>query len=164
MSRITKQIAEDIAVKLCSKKKTLLDESNKKLSFFITDVAKRKVPKEVSIAFSKMPSYIKTRSCPYVQGQGISGYPSVSLTESVPMDSDSIQLNAKEAEKYLSLKAVCIENKKTYEGLLKEVENALLNCRTYNKVKELFPEAATYLPPVYDPPALNLIEIRKKIK
>lgn len=164
MSRITKQIAENIAIQLCSKKKILLEESNNKLSFFITDIAKRKVPKEVAIAFNKNAKYINTKSCPYIKGQGISGYPHVKLIEAVPMDSDTIELSTKEAEKYIQLKGIYNDNKKNYENLLNEVQNALLNCKTYNKVKELLPEAVAYLPPAYDPPALNFADIRKKIK
>lgn len=164
-ARITKEKAAQIALKLCEKKKDDLVEAESKLSFFVYDIAKRKTPKDVAIAFEKHKDYIRHGKFVYVSGQGISTWTSANLSESIPLKSGgTIEFTQQEAEKFLELSNKALKAKSNYKELVEKVENALLSCRTYSKVKELFPEALPYLPPVYDPPALNFSEVRKALK
>lgn len=161
---ITKEIAERVAIKLLEKKKQVWTEATEKKVAFITDVATRRVPKDIALAFEKYPMYIETYGYFNVRGQGISGAPCVNLKKSIPSSTNYLELNAKESEKFLKLKYEEVDAKSKYENLLSEVKTALINCKTYNRVKELFPEAYEHLPAKYPPPALNLTEVRKKIK
>lgn len=163
--QINKQIAAQVAAILTKKQKDAYVEAEKKKSLFIEDLAKRKTPKEVTIAFEKYPHYFRTQKYIYVDGQGIvRGKNCITLSESIPSNGEHLSLSAIEAKKYVQLLHESEKLKATYENITKEVENALLACRTYNKIKELLPEAYPHLPVKYSPPALNFTDIRKKLK
>lgn len=162
--RITKQKATEIAIKLCEKKNAELKECQNKLSFFLTDCYTRKLPKDILSAFEKNPHFFKTSKSFYIIGGGIAKYVSESLIKYMPCNGDGITLTNSESDKFVKLRDIALDKKKEYKELVVEVENALLKCATYNKVKELFPEAVPFLPTVYPPPALNIDGIRKKLK
>ncbi len=163
-ARITKEKAKQVATKLLEKKLAEVTEAENKISFFITDIAKKSVPRLVYEVFEKNKEYIQTTQYKNLKGQGLQRWEQCKLLERVPNSGIELELTKVQADKYIQLQRKHKDLKIKYDSLLVDVETALLKCGTYKKVQELFPEAAPYLPTIYAPPALNIADIRKRIK
>lgn len=163
-ARITKEKAKQVAAKLLEKKLAEVKEAENKIQFFITDIAKKSVPILAYELLEKHKEYSKITKYKYLRGEGIQRWEQVNLLENIPNDESPLELTNVQADKYIQLQRKYKELKEKYETLLVDVETALIKCGTYKKVQELFPEAAPYLPTIYAPPALNITDIRKRIK
>lgn len=163
-ARITKEKAKQVAAKLLEKKLAEVAEAENKIKFFITDIAKKNVPRLAYELLEKHKEYSKTIQYKYLKGEGIQRWQECSLLEKIPNNESPLELTKVQADKYIQLQRKHTDLKLKYNTLLVDVETALIKCGTYKKVQELFPEAAPYLPTVYAPPALNITDIRNRIK
>ena len=163
-ARITKEKAKQVATKLLEKKLAEVTEAENKISFFVTDIAKKSVPRLAYELFETHKEYCKTVQYKYLEGEGLQRWEQCTLLEKIPNNESPLKLTKIQADKYIQLLRKHTELKGKYKGLFLDVETALLKCGTYKKVQELFPEAAPYLPTIYAPPALNIADIRKRIK
>ena len=163
-ARITKEKAKQVATELLEKKLLEVTESENKIKFFITDIAKKSVPTLAYELLEKHKEYVKTVSYKYLKGEGIQRWEQVNLLEKIPNNESPLELTKVQADKYIQLQRKHKDLKIKYDSLLIDVETALLKCGTYKKVQELFPEAAPYLPTFYPTPSLNILDIRKRIK
>lgn len=163
-ARITKEKAKQVAIKLLEKKLAEVTEAENKIQFFITDIAKKSIPRLAYELLESHKEYLKTTSYKYLRGEGVQRWEQVKLLESVPNNDIPLELTKVQADKYIQLQRKHKDLKEKYNTLLVDVETALIKCGTYKKVQELFPEAAPYLPTVYALPALNITDIRKRIK
>lgn len=163
-ARITKEKAKQVATKLLEKKLAEVTEAENKIRFFITDIAKKAIPRLAYELLEKHKEFVRTVNYKYLKGEGIQRWEDCKLLEYVPNNETPLELTKVQADKYIQLQRKHKDLKIKYDSLLVDVETALIKCGTYKKVQELFPEAAPYLPTIYAPPALNIADIRKRIK
>lgn len=168
MSRISQTVAQQIAVKLVAKKRILQSESQKEYREYFTEIAEKKVPKDVMEFFKKHSEYVKTTSNIRADGKGMSKL-EVSLTRAIPSVSpncyyDHIDLNETEATKGKKLYDAWVKLKDTNNDLQSEIEATLISLRTYSNIEKELPEATQYLPQVGLTVIVDTATLRKKLK
>lgn len=144
MSRITKTIAESVAIQLAEPKKVELRELRQKSLDLITEVIKKTIPKEVLDLFEKHPKYFSTSSSTRFNCAGF-GYEWYRFN-SLPENKDYPSISVKDGEKILSITEKITKKEQEYRHLKEEIEIALIGLRTYNNVQKEFPEAFKLLP------------------
>lgn len=145
MSRITKAISEDVAKQLLSSKLEEIGVLKKELKAKGTEIKLRTIPKDVLKAYNSNKSYFRTTNSEYANGVGLDRWFSISF-ETLPCNSQAIQLTDEEAEFLLILTDKISDKTKEYKNLKIQIETALFNLRTYNNVEKEFPEAFKLLP------------------
>lgn len=163
-TRITKEIAKDVAIILCKEKYKIVEKSLLVLSEYIEKLRKDNMPTLILQGFQKFPEYFNRSQSIYIRGEGIKSYESQYSVNRLPKKDDGLQLSKSESAKYISLKNNVTDTKLEYDKLLLDVQTAIQNARTYNKIAELFPEAVPYLPKKYPFPAINYSDIRNRLK
>lgn len=167
MSRITKQIAENVAYKLVMPKKTKLKERNIEFSKKITELCWDRVPVEIITLFKTHPSYFRTASIFRPTGNGWNSQ-YLDLFEEVPSirgNNFYFEMEIKTSNALLKEYNRNKDQKEQIEELQRDLVNTLLNLKTYKAVTENFPEAAEHLPKIVNNTvALNLSDIRNRIK
>jgi hypothetical protein len=168
MSRITKEIASAVAKELVQPKQeekmvlqALLKDHLR--NYFLTTI-----PEDVLIEFHKNPNYFNTTHSIRIQGEGITdSYNYYSIGEELPYSrkTDRVLLPPKVAAAAVKLIDAIKDKKYEIEKLIKEIEVALYNLRTYKNVENEFPEAFKRLPPtpLTTALAINLKDIRCKL-
>jgi hypothetical protein len=147
MAVISKQVAQDVAIKLCRKKKEeiniLVDEFN---NYLVSEYNKF-LPPSVIAFHKQMPHYIETRSYIRVTGNGFS-YEDIRLGFHVITDKSNnfFEPDKECAEILLRMKNIIIDKKKALNKLENDIENALIQLRTYKNIETQFPDAIKYLP------------------
>lgn len=153
MSRITKAIAEEVAIKLLAKRREKNEKRYEEISDIITAIQEAKVPIPIMVAFSnpKTKAYIENHNQVYLTGPGLNNDP-IRLSRDVPDPggrySPTIQLEGSTALLVSKKLEVWKSNKDKNNELCEKAEATLLSLRTYKRVQDLFPEAAKFLPPV----------------
>lgn len=167
MSRITKQIAEEVAAKLVATKKEKLKERNLVFSQKITELCWHKVPSDIAVLFEEYPQYFNTSSTFRPSGNGWNSQ-YLSLVQEVPSiyeNSFSFEMEVKTSNALLKEHNRNNDEKDKIKMLERDLVHTLLNLKTYKSVTENFPEAAAYLPKIVNNTiALNLSDIRNRIK
>lgn len=164
MSRITKEIASHVAIKLLESKKKEIDECSLKLSQTLESYVLKRIPKKLLEYNKEFPEYTKKRSNFQLHGNGFN-YCYISTTKEFPAITQCFNPTAEEAKTLLELKNKKENLNENYNQLKTKIENALYSLRTYAKVAVEFPEAVDFLPKsITDKVALNIIDIRKQIK
>lgn len=149
MSRITKEIAAEVAKKLLEQKVKKNAERYSEIQKIVVGIIQSRTPMLVMQNFSQHKNYINTADYVYLTGPGLN-HDYIVLGESVPYDSSmsrtiileesTSMLLSKKLEKYQ------IHRKKN-EELKEKTEATIYALRTYKKVKDLFPDAYKFLPP-----------------
>ena len=164
MSRITKQIAENVAIELTKKNALEIKELKADLDSKFTEIYLKTVPKEVLQLFEKYPDYLETRSSMQISGNGFQ-YQSLSLNKSFPSENHIFLPNEKDAKRLLSLVNEISDKKSEHSKLKQEVSALLFNLKTYNRVNSEFPEASPFLPKsVSTALMVNISDLREKLK
>lgn len=166
MSRITKTIAEDVARQLTAKKSEEVDKLKNDLKLLNTQIYVSKLPSSVMDMFEDYPEYFNKSSSESVTGPGLNKWHRVEFTRSLPRsNNNSINLDAKEAQKIIKLEDKIEDKGKAYKELFEKIEIALINLRTYANVQREFPEAFKLLPAsnIGMKLAVNVADIRKQL-
>lgn len=164
MSRITKDIATQVAIKLLESKKKEVEECSLKLSETLESFVLKKVPKKLLEYYKEFPQYTKTKNGFQLHGNGFN-FNYISVRKDIPSISSTFDPTPEEAKILLDLKNKKENLQNNYEDLKQKIEIALYSLRTYAKVAVEFPEAVPFLPKsITDKVALNIIDIRKQIK
>ena len=146
--RITKYLANKVAQQLIEKKQKEVSTLRTEFQEYLTVVAEKRVPKDVMEFFKKQCEYVETSQSIFLNEKGFNREV-ISLTRQVPAKSSSslhIVLNDTEATKAKRLHNAWLKAKENVERLKRELENALLNLRTYNRIEKELPEAFQLLP------------------
>jgi len=165
MSRITKEIASQVAKKLTAKKLEEITNLEKEIATKFEAIYLNRLSKEIKETFKKHKNYFYTRSQFQVSGSGFD-YFYVNTLNEVPYNRNSSFVATKEdADVLLPL----INNKKllkgNYDKLIIEIEALLYGLRTYSKVISEFPEAEPFLPyNLSNKLMVNVSEIRNQLK
>lgn len=165
MSRITKEIAKEVALSLTKLKKEEISKLNEKISSRLEDIILSKIPDEVKKCFSKNKKFFNTRSGFQLSGNGFD-YQHFNTINSIPYGNNSSYTPTElEANELLPMINKVQDLKVNYNKLLLEVESLLYNLRTYSKVVIEFPEAEPFLPKTMSNKLMiNINDIRDKLK
>lgn len=166
MSRITKTIASEIALKLTQAKRIELEKLNLELTNFYYEFAKKQVPTDIFNFYTKNRRYFKTTNKIRFIGNGFN-YETVYFNPCLPNADDyymSIEPSKEIADEIL-LKQKTIKTKKVFlENLETEIENTLLSISSYKRCENEFPEAFKLLPTKTNNQLIvNVSDIRKKL-
>lgn len=170
MSRITKQIAEEVAKAMTAEKAKNVTDLKDRFKQSVEEIALLRVPETVTKLFkdSSLRAYISQSDYVYLHSHGFN-FRGVRLKNPVPVNKgqNSLELTALEGKFLWNLEK---EYKKAEEGLeelTQEIYFTLLHTlKTYKKVQDHFPEAFEHLPKVGTPTslAINLDALRHKIQ
>lgn len=164
MSRVTKEIAREVAEKLL----TLKCEEVKKLDLKIKEMLEgyilKKLPKEVLELSKKYPTYLNSSNDFSVSGNGFS-YQHLNTINKLPCSNTSYEPTPEEAKDLLIVVNKKEDLRQSYFKLIRDIESLLYSLRTYNRVITEFPEAVKFLPNnVSDKLMVNVLEIRNQLK
>jgi len=166
MSRITKEIAHQVALKLTSKK---FEECLKLIEELAVETFKlysNTVPKEIVELSKKFPDYFNFSEHLNVTGNGFS-YDQIKISEKSVVKSCNKYFtpSPQDAKVLMAIKNKIDDARKSYKDLVFEIENLVYHLRTYAKVTEQFPEAVPFLPnkAITNALAINIDDIRKKL-
>lgn len=165
MSRITKEIAKEVAIKMTSKKYEVIKPLQNELSSNLETFVKRRIPKVVLELYSKYPKYFEATSSFRMVGNGFNhGY--LHTKKNVPFGSNDVfEPTAEEAKILLKLVNEITDLLQEKKDLIREVEITLYNLRTYVKINSEFPEATPFLPKnISNKLIVNINDIRNKLK
>jgi len=149
MSRISKELAEQIATKLTEKSRIAVAELEKEYREIATIMYEDQTPKEVKDCFKKNAEWFYTRSYIQFDGHGFR-WENVTTTRPVIANSNSsakLDLNVKTSGILSAAKKKWEKASEDYNQLQRETKTALLNLGTTARIKENFPLAAPMLPP-----------------
>jgi len=167
MSRITKQIAEDVAIKLLAKKYSEIKTLKEELSDKVKAAYDKTIPEDVVELSIKYPSFFEFRSYVRINGNGWN-WQNIDLSTRVISKTNNSAVFEPEVELANGLKKLHnkITDKETeVRNLRSETENTLYSLRTYAKVSEVFPEAVVFLPKHENTSLIvNVNELREKLK
>ncbi len=160
MSRITKQIAEEMAKHLVEPQTLEITKLTGELTTVCRQFYLDSLPEGILPVFKKWLVWFDSTSQIRIEGPGLSqGYKYYNIGESLPKNTDSIVITAEQAADIIAIE------KEERSQLRESIEVILFNLRTYKNVQEKFPEAAKYLPAQKTPaPVMILLkDIRCKL-
>ena len=164
MSRITKQISENVAVKLTEKKDLEIKRLNENLKDKFTEIYLKTIPKEVIDVHAKYPGFIKTRSSVQCTGNGFQ-WQNLSFSGYIPSTGNTFSPNEKDSKLLLKLLNEIDDKKSELSKLKREIEVLVFGLRTYSRVNIEFPEATPFLPnSASSSLVVNISDLRKKLK
>lgn len=149
MSRITQDLAGQIAYKLTEKSRAAAELLKKDYQQMTTDYYDQETPKEVAEVKAKHPDWFCTTRTIRLEGHGFR-YETVTATHPVIKNKDHdayLTLTPKIASALTTAKRNWEKADAACKELKKETEHALINLRTYKNISENIPEAKAYLPP-----------------
>lgn len=167
MSRITKEVASQVATDLTAKKREALVELNKKFRLELKKMFVEDTPNEIKELSIKYPEWFSFVDRIGFYGTNGFGYENYKIEGSVVSKGGSFYYTNLSPENAKTLKKIDNEiqdKKKELADLVKELEILLYSLRTYSKVAEQFPEAVPFLPyKVATALAINIEDLRKKL-
>lgn len=168
MSRITKDIATDVAIQLTANKKAEIKKLEDELAGFITGIYEASLSDLIKQAFKKHKGFLHTTNSIRLTGAGLSvGYKYYALSYELPKCNSCGQfpMNDEQSAKIVKLDDKIQDLIKEHRDLKQSIENALYNLRTYANVEREFPEAFKLLPVKSVNTALmvNIKDIRCKL-
>lgn len=166
MSRITNEMAEQIAKAMTSEKLEAIKKLESEISEKTREEVLKTIPKEVKDFFKKFPEWTQRDGSVRLNGNGCD-HERVRV-ETVPSKNNgTVYHNPSNefASEILKLINKRDKLKNDLSTLKKSIENALKQLRTFKKIREAFPEAAEFLPKDNAPmlPCINLDVIRKNL-
>jgi hypothetical protein len=165
MSRISNDLAQQIAFKLTEKSKKVMDEKHIAFRDLVTTLYEESTPALIIDALKKFPDWIDTCSSIRLNGHGFN-YEYVTPTRKCVSNSsvNSLELTQKMADKITSVRKVWEKSKKQYNDLKDEVKHALLSLKTFANIRKELPAAAEYLPPpMSNALVVNLGSLNKRL-
>lgn len=148
MSRITKEIAANVARQMAEHKLKMYEEADAKMRVMLRILVRSQIPKPVLELYETHHQYFDKTSRVRLHGHGFN-CETYTIEEVLPTDHGGYHSPdiTPETGKLLWEQYVAIGNaKKEWEQLRDEIEVALLNLKTYKKVQAMLPEAYPYLP------------------
>lgn len=166
--RITKQIAQDVAMQLVSGKRVEIKELKNKQAEFLTEIYENSLSDLIKESFAKHKGFIYSGSSLRLSGVGLpQGYKNYPLTKELPKcNSCSIfPVTDEQAAIILGYSDKVDDLEREVNELQNNIEAALFNLRTYGNVEKEFPEAFKLLPVTKTNTGLmvNIKDIRCKL-
>lgn len=167
MSRISQDLASQIAFKLTAKSRAAADLLKKEYQSLVYELYLEETPAEIKKMFTKYPEWFYTRQVVSFFGHGFR-FESVTVEKPVIVNTSNRDANltltdaianklTKFKRKYEKADADCKE-------LKRETEQALINLRTFQRIRENIPEAAPFLPPpMSNALVVNVDALNKKL-
>jgi hypothetical protein len=148
MSRITKDIAHNVAIDVLKKDFVVIETLEKTLSDCLRNYMWSLTPESVQQLFlSEHKEWVSTTHyVGAVIGPGIETRWSSIHIEDVPAVNNRVTLPLEEAEQYVALDNSIKDLRKKYDKNLQLLRGSLINLRTYARVKEHFPDVYKLLP------------------
>jgi len=149
MSRISNDLAGQIALKLTEKSRILSDNLHLEYRELITQVYESQTPTEIRELYKKYPEWFYTRTAIIIDGNGFR-WEKPSSTRPVIQNNQTdakLLLSPKVSEKILASKRKWEKAKAEYDDLRAETKQALLTLKTFSNIRKELPEAAPLLPP-----------------
>jgi len=164
MSLITKAIAQEVAVKLTAKKLKEVEALRFNLRNVFTEMYLASVPEEILKLFRVHPSYFEAHSEFQLQGNGCN-YEYLATTSNLPFSKSVFTPTTEQAGVLLPLRNSLDAKTKELRKLRNEIEITLNSLRSYKRIKELFPEAAPFLPEkITTALAVNISDLQSRLK
>jgi hypothetical protein len=136
----------------------------KDLSNAFTEMYLTTVPTEILKMFEKHPSFFEQRCEFQLQGNGCN-YPYVRANRALPFSKRVYTPTEEQAVKLLACINKIDSKKKELNKLINDIAITLVALRTYKKIKEVFPEAALFLPEKTTTAlALNISDLQGRLK
>lgn len=149
MSRITKDIAQEVAEKMVAPVLAQVKVAHNKLKDAMWIIMDNKTPQIIKDAYAKNPEYFDTIERAYVQGNGFNGQEIKTSKRFIsPSGNYSTTIQPTEAEcKILwDLYVDWEKQNKEYAELKSSISNTLYSLKTYAQVGKNFVEAVPFLP------------------
>ncbi len=149
MSRISQDLAGQIAFKLTQKSRTAAELLHKEYRQLVEDAYNAQVPKMVTDTFAKHPEWFNTRTRVDFSGHGFR-WEQVQTSNAVICNGGqnaNLELTDKLATQLFKAKEKWRKADEAVKELQKETDQALINLRTFKNIRENIPEAAPFLPP-----------------
>lgn len=168
MSRISKELASQIAYKLTEKSRLAADKLHSELREQITELYEEQTPSEVKTVYKKHPEWFYTRSEILLDGHGFNHQyysPTRKVIANGQRNGNAIlRLTTKSADQLFKLKTKWERATSKYKELKQEAESALLALKTFNNIRKELPEAAPMLPPpMSNALVVNFDSLKKKL-
>lgn len=164
MSRITKEIAQEVSLKLTSKKLEEVVKAEITLSELLEKYLLDNIPSDVLKIFKKEPAYFDTRKSFQVMGNGFN-YQYINTINQLPSKSANFHPTEEQGKQLMSLFNKKTDLRKEYNSLVNEISTLLYSLRTYSKVNTEFPEATEFLPnTITSTLTVNILDVRNKLK
>ena len=157
--RITKQIADQVAVSMLAKKSEKLDQVKDQLKKELHEACIKTIPSDVLDMYSNYPDFFTySRYCRFEgYSHDIGGYlPSAHGTNFI----------IEPTEKIKSLVKLKTAKEKEIEQLRKEIYNIVLSAKTANNLKKIMPKAVDFIKVEADLylPAVNIEDLMGRIE
>lgn len=149
MSRISKELAHQIAIKLTEKSRVAYELLYKEYQLLVSDIYEEQTPKEVKECFKKHSDWFYTRNYLQLTGYGFN-WEGVNLPRAIICNANTsaeLKLTKDSAAAISASKNKYDKAKEEHKNLLEETEIALVSLGTHARIKENFPLAAPMLPP-----------------
>lgn len=165
MSRITNEIADKITDKLSEPKKKIYDEATKNYKALVKKLYQAQTPASVISEAIRNPNWFYY-SNEITFGHGFN-FEKVYVEGNVISNGNGrcyLNPDKATAKEIRDVKNMMEKEKEGYRAFKTEVNQALHALRTFKRIREELPAAAQYLPPEYDPPAVNFKPLNKKLE
>lgn len=151
MSRISNELATQIAFKLTEKSRIAADALHVQYRELVTVIYESQTPDEVTICLKKYPDWISTIGGIKLNGHGFN-WEYISATRHIICNNGSnssgiLKMTDKNSKQIMEAKRKWDKAKEKYENLKSESKQALLALKTFNNIRKELPQAAPMLPP-----------------
>jgi hypothetical protein len=149
MSRITKDIAQEVADKMVVPALAQVEVAHKKLKDAMWVIMDNRTPQIIKDAFAKNPEYFDTIERVYVQGNGFNGQEIKTSERFISQSgnySTTVQPTEAECKLLWELYVDWEKQNKECVELKSSIFNTLYSLRTYAQVGKNFEEAVPFLP------------------
>jgi len=151
MSRISKDLAHQIAFKLTVGGRQEVDRLHKEYQEIATQAYESQTPEMIREAFKKHPQFFYTATEIRITGRGFNNE-YIRTTRNIIPNSNSgrysnYEPTVKTSETLTAAKRKYEKAEAAHKKLLQETEVAIINLRTYKNIGENIPAAKKYLPP-----------------
>lgn len=153
MSRISNELASQIAFKMTEKSRIATDTLHVQFREIVTTIYESQTPEEVVNCFKKHPDWLPTSGGIKLNGHGfnweyVSGTRHIINNNSINSSSSGVlKMTDKNSKQIMDAKRKWEKAKEKYELLKSESKQALLALKTFNNIRKELPQAATMLPP-----------------
>lgn len=166
MSRISKDVAKQIATKMTAKSFELYQKLEKAFKDEVRTEYIKQIPVPVLGLFKTHSQYIETSTQIQVNGKGFNRM-YVTISPCAPSEGSypSLEMTVKVAEKLISMKNKYEAAKVKHYSLKTDVESTLMALGTHARIRESLPEAAEFLPPpMSNALIVDVAGLQKRIK
>lgn len=144
--RISKMMAQEIALKALEKRKDQLNDQLSSNKEFVTKVVMDRLPEQVKKTFGMYSGYFDLHSyfnftCDHSQSRGFDS------SEYLPRkDNGYIEIDPETMKILETSRSSYLKNQSQYKSDFNELESAIFNLRTINRVREELPDLKEFLP------------------